>query len=322
MSLVSGVNGSLPASAAQCFKHVLINMINTLVSAGWIRKGEGNASSYTNEGQTAGPYGVLVTSAASWVNNGWIRIREPVGSRELVVRFTADNSFTIHYSRTSGFTSGGAAGTKPTATDEAMVASHSSLITNANMRPHCVAENAAHNGAYHFWAMGIVTGQVAPAWFLIFDPLDSGQCHPDNDDPIVIYVATTTPATEAGLRTLGSDAGATPFVGSHTWRRYGQAGGTWIGTRGWKFVVNNGTDAFPGGVPVNPFSGKDDVARMLWGRDATDGAPMVAGASRYVCWKGVSSRAWPDTYDLASADARAVLGDLVLRWPTGTTPTA
>jgi hypothetical protein len=235
-----------------------------------------------------------------------------------VVRFTADNSFAIHYSRAAGFTSGGSASAKPTATDEVTVWSPTGLTTNANMRPHCVAENAAYNGAYYFWAMGINTSGTAPAWIFIFDPLDLDRVHPENDDPIVMFA--NTGALVGSFNVLGSDTD--PFAGAHTWRRYGEIDGVWLGLRGIAQGINNGSNAFPGGIPVNPYSGKDDVCRMAWGRDGVDGAPMYAGNSRYTCWKGVSSRSWPDTYDLASADARAVLGDVVLRWPTGVTPTA
>jgi hypothetical protein len=316
MAFVGG-SGTLPADSASSVKHALYHLVTVLVTAGWTRVGEGSDGvGFANEGETAGPYDTRITGAASWGNNGWIRLRAPTGGREIVISFTnSAQYFRLHYSRAAGFSTGAAQTVAPTATDgKRWWDSYSNQY--ATLRPHAVAQNAPHNGVYYFWFASFNGAALNPEFFILFDPLDEDQSHPDNTvEPVVLY-ATNTPTQ--GLYAQGTVYPATTPNYAQGYRRAGESDEMWLGLMGMTYMLYNGSYGFPGGFPVNPYSGGDDLARVPWGRSSyPNGAQILCGLSRYTCFKGVSARAWPDTIGLAGADPRVYLHDLALPWPVG-----
>jgi len=303
----------------------------TLVQAGWtvIKSGDGTVGGYSSSGDIfsstpATGYG----SGTTGLNNGsaWYVLRAPGSvagaTRQLCVQRNATLSyaFSIDYSYSAGFVTGGAYATKPTASDSLAILPASCFLYSATTYRFSIgADNASPYGFYMF--MFPINGG-SPVCGLVMDPLTSGTYDSADVDPYIFYMPSAgtgavppSPFLTAGLTSEALLTGPTSLY------KKGLAGETFITTPGLSYSSDTAT-SIPSLMLVNPYSSKDETYPIMYARGSALAQPGFKGVGSMMKWIGQSGRSTGDTLSVASTGAKdyIVVGNIALPW-NGSTPT-
>lgn len=341
----------------------------TLIAAGWTLLASSNGVTL-NTGTPATDN--LTTAAAFNAASAWCRLREPsgAGGREFILMhgLAGGNTALIKYSRATGFNTTGAqnattcpttgvggdgqlivaAGnaSTPTFTDLTATTIGSGTIPDPTRVTQvcgstgyvqCVANNAAVNGVYGFWAFQYpVGGSPILAACLFQEPITPGSTPSGDNDPSARYYIEanggSTPSVIGNVSTTVSNT--TTYRGWSYWNAYGLGGATYVRNRGANVYFSwNNTTGTIGGISfptvaagsLSPYDGKVSMLPVLIGGAST---------ADIVLWKGFSSsiltfattQNFADTFNLSSADPRIAVqigpaGSCAIPWVTGIVPT-
>jgi hypothetical protein len=288
--------------------------------------GDGIAA-FENSGQTAGPnYDVLTVTptvwnaalANSWSNiKSWMRLRMVDTTLEfkIIRQQSSSGSYEDDYQvwiSPTGFTSGGASAIlAPTATDEEIVlgtapAGYSVFGSyNADSQIHIGIQDAKESGNFSSFYLAIVndtTNAITGIW--VFDALT--QTITGDTQPWVNFIVGATPVFTTVVG--GSYANA--------YRDYGGGSELFFDAKGY-YLFDGSNRLFPGKVDPSPEDSHSRSFPVIWGYPTNNN---YKGISITMQWKGVDSRDYPSTAELASANAKIYLDDLMLPWETGTVP--
>lgn len=297
----------------------------TLLAAGWTIQGSSDGTTWANNGQTAGPYDVLShsgTGAGGFGNaNAWMRIQDPAGLREILIRTVNLSNTYIWYSKAARFSSGGSATVKPVAADQRIIKGYATEGQAAGCDPyteyptmpqrlHCTAfDTPTPEGVYAFFVWtSAASGAGNGNYGLFCDGLYGGDC---GDDPCIFFSDYNN--------SLGG--GTTyPLNTNRMWVYSGEPDELW--TEAVAAVVRHGgsTPTFPGGCSADPFDGTDPMSTIpIYRYIPTYDRPGFMGKLRYLRWAGVA-RAYGNTMDLAT-DCRAYnQGTLLIPYEDGVSP--
>ena len=301
----------------------------TLVQAGWtvIKSGDGTVGGYSATGDVfsstpATGYG----SGSTGLNNAsaWYVLRAPGSvagaTRQICVQRTSAAIFSIDYSYSAGFVTGGAYNTKPTASDsQAILPSSAFINAGVTCRFSIGADNAAPYGFYMF--MFPINGG-SPSVALVMDPLTSGTYDSADVDPYIFYMpsAGTGAVPPSAFLTAGLTS-ETLLTGPTCYYKKGLTGETFITTPGLSYSSDTGT-SIPSLMLVNPYSSKDETYPIMYARGSAITQPGFKGVGSMMKWIGQSGRSTGDTLSVASTGAKdyIVVGNIALPW-NGSTPT-
>lgn len=306
-----------PATGAE----VMYDMKTRLVAAGWVVKSSSDGTTYNSTGDQISSPG----SGANGMNNSnaWFRIQDPATLREfLFQRGTTSLSWKSYYSALDKFTGGAPSATVlPTATDQQQIIGTGGAFntawfpTDATYRAHHGAEAAAISGVYAFYVILTLNGTgVVQKGSLIIEAGAAGSFPSADADPLIIIPATGS--TEFLYTSLYNVS--TSVV--RGWYKMNLAGETWVMMPA-KALVDSSYTLWPGGSGTNPYDSDDNGFPVVYGRPsgfATQIGHKMVG--HYYKWKSVNARNYPDTAGLATANAMVYINDLMVPWPTSTTP--
>jgi hypothetical protein len=324
--------------------HFLIDLKNTLVATGlWVVTGSGDGlSAVQNQGQTAGIGGsydvftaspAYVDTSATWTTGGansisnpyaWFQIKEVGGAR--VFQFQRHNSTSDNISlrfcpsgvATTGATSSVAPAPAPSNNFVNLignVATRGATTMAAGQLLHSVATTTV----YHFWhATTARAGGVCPFAFMTFSKLTNTFGAGFFYESLVDAVASNTEpwllsnagSFGAAFGTVGTASSNGPF-----WSTLGQIT---AGLVPWSFDYSGSAVAginYPGSsYPPMP---ADNVWRTQYCRART--ATAYLGRSEHFL-QNYLARDYPTTYNLASAEPKIAVGQLLLPWSTNVVP--
>lgn len=289
-------------------------------------------SAFENTGQTAGPnYDVLTGGVSSWNSgvdnewsntNAWIRLRMVGTTLEFLIQRAAytSSSYEDNYlgwvSPSGGFSSGGAASTRPTATDEQQffgtgTSTETFGAYNYNQHLHIAFNDEVNaQGFRSFYVILNYTSGKAISSAFFFDAIDEEKS--GDTMPWVIYAHNTS----AGALTYTKLGNATIRNGQGYYD-YGGAGETFANMSTAHYTDQSGNLIFPRGVGVQPEDSKTRSAPIVWGNANLD---CYKGVSSFMEWKGSATRVYPDTVDLTQPDARCYFDDVLVPWPQNVAP--
>lgn len=326
--------------------HMLIDLKNVLVASGlWVVTGSGDGlSAVQNQGQTAGvggsydvftaspPYldtaGTWYSGVANSFSNGyaWFQIKEVGSARVFQFQRNSNSGSNSEYIACrfcpTGVATTGATSTvapAPTPTNSFVHVLGSVLARNTALvgTGTGLQVTTSNPTTYHFWhASAPRAGGVCPfavmvlnkstntyQWGFFYESMLDTQA--GNTEPWLLSSATNYPSA---FGALGSGSGG-PFWGTT---------GTTGGLVPWSFDYTVSVVAslsFPGvGYPPMP---ADNVWRTQYCRART--ATAYLGRSEHFLQNHVA-RDYPTTYNLASAEPRIALGQLLLPWATDIVP--
>jgi len=300
----------------------------TLLAAGWTVQGSSDGTTWANAGQTAGPFDVLSSSGAGAGGfnnaNAWMRLQDPDGLREILIRMVNASNTYIWYSKAGRFSSGGSATVKPVASDQRIVKGYASEGQAAGadqyseyptmpVRMHCIAfDDPTPEGVYTFFLFATpASGSGAGSYGLYCDGL-YGDDRNSGDDPCIFF-------TDYGTATAG---GTNYFLNTNRmWVYSGEADELW--TEVGVAVVRQGGSGgtFPGGCSPDPFDGSDPIAVpvVYRYRGMTNERPGFMGKLRKLRFPGVA-RNYGNTLDLATNCYAYIAGVLLVPYEDGTPP--
>ena len=326
MSMVytyDGTNSSCnltPATAGEA----MFRLKQTLLQAGWTVISSGNATTYGNSD-------LITTSTLMATTNAWVVLRQHTnasGTRQICIQKGSTAScWNAWYSFSAGFTTGGSATVRPTATDEKVlinVTTTGALLfgTDGTYRMSIGAENTDSAAFYAVW---FPTGGGNPSGMFVLDYMVAATAVSDND-PYVFYTPYNTAAalpSNVGLWNSGNAASGigaenTAGQGCYGWYKKGLSGETWASMSPWG--LSNAAVVVPNLVGPNPYTNKDEAFPMFFGRRAALATPGFKGLGTLMKWNG-ANRSTGDTLSVASSSAkdRIVVGNINLPW-NGSTP--
>jgi len=273
-------------------------------------------------------------------NDAWLVVQDPAGEYEwLFQRNASDVSWEVAYSAVAGFT-GGAAATKPTATDEVQIIDGTLFIANNFYRWHLEGDDAPISGVYRWSAIATTNGTGLGRTWIGHEALAPGSFptlvgtraapitgEPDPSIQIAKYNLSEAHFHFGGSNDqLGNDT-SSPLRG---WWCYGGTNGQAAAYEEFQaaFHMSNSATAdqhYPAnttgndGVGVDPRDGSDPVIAFHVGRDVSHGLRTgPKGVIDGLRAKGVA-REYPDTIDIAG-DRFVYLGDLLFPFENGGTP--
>lgn len=321
------LKNQLPTTSALHF----FQLKTLLVTAGWTvqRSGDGlSAYSASADILTTGASG-----AGGLGNAGaWFTIRQPaaVTGAQRQLQFingsvSGTDFWTVRYSYSAGFVTGTSnATTAPTATDEVYIVGAAGAPSGAafggfasygtSTRSQYIANNAA---PYDFISLSHTTGASPLKQVFMMDGMVSGSYNVLDVDPYVFYF-------DAGAAYCFQDPfrnPASPNIFAN-WKK-GIAGATFSVTPALVYSDNT-TQVVPGLMGVDPYSSKDSVWPLLYGRSVAVGAPSgLKGQSTILKWAS-NARNTGDTLTVVSTkDYYCAMGTspfcVALPWD-GTTP--
>ena len=338
MAKFSKVNFT-PATGAEA----VFELKNVLTASGWTVVTSSDTDAITSGSD-------VITSAAYLTGtNSWFVIQEPtgVGGRQWCwQRISSNISWRVKVSPHDRFIGGSPGLTQvPSATDEGILGgggtdaspSGDSLFENdGTYKFHIVADDTpigpSGNQAYGFWAFSNLSGQSIDTSFTTFicqEPIAPG----------------TYPAL-VGSRTSPTSGDADPVFYSGDVRNAGHfqadsgymKGNSTDNLQTFKYFYDYGGagEAFVGADEVHanivtrvlsmtPTSNEDVALPLNFGRGT--GTPMTFRSSQ-IGWKGstrflrgvYTNRGNMDTLNLTGSDAYIYVRDLLIPWPSGTTP--
>jgi len=238
-----------------------------LVSVGWTVSLSGNGSS-------AGAADYISSSTDLAQSNSWMVLKKPDGEAEWCfskVSSSGTANWDILYSKEALFT-GGSTTDRATATDEQYIQGRATaLFMTGNTTWNAVADDAYPYG----WVLfGWDTGGTTNAGIVLYDPMATGTCYPDDPDPYIC--ATINQYENYRIPEIGD-------VVSNN-KPKGWTGATWGAIPGSKLADANGTN-FANGCGGNPYSGnlEDPIVPIPYFRN--DGQTGTTG------WKGFGTMA-------------------------------
>lgn len=211
MAFVGKVNTDMDGLG---FASVMFHLKGAMLENGWELMsagggaGSGNYTAPNNDGTPISDF--LTTVGSLNVSGAWFRIREPEHTapsearREFVfMRGSDNNRILIKYSRSSGFTTGGAEATCPTtgASGDGVVVSDSSsadstatgsgsatLFSNVTTSRYLQIvlndeNNYGSNGCFPFWVWCYRASTGAPDWAMVHENVTSGTTSSLDADP-------------------------------------------------------------------------------------------------------------------------------------------
>jgi hypothetical protein len=306
----------------------LWNLKEHLKAAGWEHQASGQGTSGTFS-VTPGNVNDVLTSGEKFTRTyGWIVLRDPGGSREIVLQkgSTSQNlhaaySFSAHYTGTgNGAISAIVA---PTATDSKTLEGTTEIPVNystfwptdGTYRQKIMADSSA---PYGFWHQTHTSGGAASSGgWLIMDPLKSGSYPAEDVDPYV-FLGSSTSQPSGRYDTHWAAENAAP-IGVFSFLKKGLSGEGFVQLVG---TYPYGSQSFlpaSGNLGANPHNTKDELLPLIYARHSSKTVP--------VGYKGVSSfflilmaaRSNNDTYSLLTTRDKIVMGHLVADWD-GTVP--
>jgi hypothetical protein len=271
-----------PASSAES----IYNLKQLLKTAGW-------TVPKSSDGTTFNSSGDQITTGASGAggmanSRAWFRIQDPGGGREFCFQRGSSGNTTwwIKYSKSAKFTGGAADATNmPTATDEKNLVGTATTGTTAfsgtegAMRYNSMADNAA---PYSWWSYAFSNGGSTTRHFMFMEGMQTGSFDPGDTDPVVLGIYTAGSAMVSTNPIIGWTAsdGTVGAVGNN----FAWINGTYAGCGGIYYVGSAGGVSkvlIPGGLPVNPYTSKDEVFPSHFARSVSVVAPTG--------WKGVGA---------------------------------
>ena len=312
----------------------LWNLKEFLKTVGWNHQASGQGTGsiiFTTTPSTPGNDTDVLTSGEKFTRTyGWIVLRDPGGTREIVLQkgssstaLHAAYSFSAHYTGTgNGAISATVA---PTATDSKSLEGTTEIPvgyaafwpTDGTYRQKIMADGAT---PYGFWHQTHTTGGVASnGGWLIMDPLKAGSYPVEDVDPYVFFVSNTGWASgrhdthwcieQTGHGVLG-------------YLKKGLSGEGWVqlvGTYPGSSVGNFLPGA--GALPSNPHNAKDEMLPLIYMRSSAKVNPTgLKGVSSFFQML-MATRSNNDTYSILTTRDKLVMGQLVADWD-GTLPDA
>lgn len=321
MAKFSDVN-NVPATGAES----VYRLKEVLKAAGWtvVESSDGTTFSAVN--------GDTITSGGAGAGGfnrtlAWMRLRDPGARREIVFQRIASNSFRVKFSELARFTAGATVTVTPSATDEFVRAGGGtdasptgatnwiSSGTDGNYRFHCIAQSTPTGNVYPWYFISATTGTGVLQSYNAFEPFRVGTYDAANVSPCVHMWATGSGGWL--MNDLRQNFGIT-----HGWFRYGLSGATlvtYIFGASHTFAGGGG-NFFPGLAGPNPYNGADDTLPLYFARQPAvfSSQQGMFGVAEYLRVKG-TNRTYPNTINLAT-DAYIYVGDLLMPWPNGVTP--
>jgi hypothetical protein len=271
--------------------------------------------------------GASLTSATQLNNNyAWVRLTMPGGGgREFTFqRSNSDDAqWRVKYTPSGGFVGGSPSVTQtPSATVEAIIAGggtdasptfgdiagYPQASGNLLQRFFIVADNAAPYGWLLYSTMvysGITYGMNQ--WFC--DPLYPGSYSPLDQDPYVISMGHATNVWQINWVVTSWRQEAY----SMQWGCMGSLASANYKSVYAPMIVNasesdGSTNVYvPGGCGTNPFTGRDDLFRIIWCRRSGAGAPAGYKGMSSMFHYNVCQRAYSDTITLNSTRDKMML---------------
>lgn len=325
---------------------LIISLVNALVARGWTVEGSGDGlAAFQNSGQTAGPYNVFtsgvgyVTGGTEWNVGGgansftnlraWIRIREPSPSvREFIFQRSNNsslNGYALYMAigvAYEGYLAGGAsANTVPTSAGATQFINHT-----------------VFNSTGGVWGTYNVNASISSPNTLIANVMISDVVRDNNVWPFYFTVYDSTaaehrmswmyeslaeaPAGDAHPFVLISDTFVltfgTPLIAPAMTLKGRNAKGTVVTT----LRVFNHASSY-GVFPVvtmnaNPLDSKVRALPLYVADVGADGNRYKGRMEHFRL--NMHNRNYPDTHNLAGADAKVYLGCMLADWETGVTP--
>lgn len=315
-------------------------LVEMLVNAGWTYRASGDGlAGYNATGKVFAGTGA---GALGWNNNrAWARLRDPGGTRELVIQHNAAGGIRFKYSALAKFTAGAPSATvTPSATDERVLWGSGSDATptlSAFLGTGTATGTVKYQGAafgsapYGFWMCSAITPAGAIQCGLMMDPVESV---PEDLDPYVWHIAT---ASAFGIN-LGSQGALanTSFVapggvnsgvfahmdGPATQFLAVMAAGYSLGWVQGGSVNNSWTWGFSAlGLGANLFNAKHDTLPIVYARSNVTGLPTlgIKGWSTLMRWTTVQRVNFVDTLN---SRAWVCVNMVWLPWDGVTAPSA
>ena len=326
-----GTNASTnlnPNNAAEMIWYIK----QTLVQAGWIVISSGDGTTGTVSGTNYSRTGDLFTTLSSVRSgsggfnnfNAWFVIKQPASTRnsqrQILFKYVGANSWLISYSYSVGFSAASvtAGNVLPTASDSVNILSSLAIfsISSANTyRLNISADNAA---PYGFWASWFPFGTAGTtcSGMIVMDPLLDGTYAANDADPYIFYIPNAnSPSTLSTAVANSSGVGAIPVEGTYgVLSYYKDTGGTFTAA-----LVNTpgmSLTGIPAGLGANPYSGKDEIFPILYGRrSGLSTQTGFKGMGTLMKWCGIQ-RNTGDTLSVVSLGSkdRIVMGQISLPW--------
>ena len=334
------------SGAADATGGLLYHLKRMLVQAGWTVRGSGDGDALFEDqdevgrGNAAtggagtgdgGIYDVITSDAGVWGGsavagemanwNAWFRVREPGSTREFIFqRDQTTQSFgqgevdvSIKFSPTGfqGVTETPSATLPPTAVDERILWGSFNPANGAPLGDsaaygraavvHVMVSDTAINGVYPWYTVRIEQGVSNVESVMIYEALTGGQAGD----------------TQPHVWITGADA----FIGNYNGnlRGYRDFGGPNQDERFYSLVGYKDSDnsqMAPAFTPVQDDGSARSFPIPVWDANTN----QFKGFCSTLRWKGSSTRLYPDTQDLASADAKLYVADILFPWETSTTP--
>lgn len=318
MTIATGANLT-PASSAE----YLFNLYQTLLAAGFIRKGSSDATSFDNTGVADN------WSTIAKVNHAgaWVRLTDPANGAEYTLQFNGTTGIRRKYSAAAKFTGGSPGATQtPSATDEGIATGGGTdaAPTYGTVFPGVVGHQQIYvdgtNAPYPFYSIGYPNAGGAPNHQIVSDAVDNKE---PGDSDALVHLDLSTNACVAV-----DGAGNTTALSDLT-----------FGPKGWLYLdvpaskgfvccpmvvmcAGNGGSPPAGLIPGNallalatsPRTGKDPTLPITYMRDNTETPPTgYKGTSRLFRWVCVV-RATPQGGTATVAGDREIAGQLACIW--------
>lgn len=341
MALQHNVN-VIPATGAAA----VYQLKSTLIAAGWTCVGSGDGTTYSAAGD------VIVSAAALAVTRAWFILRDPGGRREICFqRGTTNLLWRIKISEEARFTGGSPnATTVRSATDEHVIfgsgtdASPTGVAlfgTDGAYRFNCMAENAVYGSTnvYTWYCFATSTVSPYPTQMAMFQDALLPTVVSDSGSPIVTYVKFDV-MTKSGASLGTENTNVRPFFYRVL---HGQVGAANVAGVGMSLAYASSSGAFQllGGetgnrVTPTPWNASQEYGNWWFVGSVTAGANQgLRGQLATVGFPLTNLYLWPDTYNLATSQARVFVGGsrngipntgtgaaFLFPWPTSVVPVA
>jgi len=288
-----------------------------LKSAGWTIPLSSDGLSIYGGGDNISSGG----SGANGFNNNqaWIILRDPSNHSEICIqRGGSAVDYWIQYCPNSYFTDGYSATVAPTVTNgtnQNIIGTNSSgkvFIPSSSV--YYLHGGASDDDGYGFWMAYCEIGSGIPKMGFVMEPVEqTDSADTSTGKQNIFYINNSSGAFNLGT-----------FIYGYAWDPslpsygcVGYLGGSWSSITGCAYHDAYG-QTFPGYVPVNPYSGKDDRAPIIFAKPSAYGNRPYGykGKSKLMMWEGVIR----SNGDTKQGKTRIVLGDITLPWDGSTTP--
>lgn len=289
--------------------------------------------------------GDIITSSGSGAGglgntNAWFVLQEPNGQREFLwQRGASSGSWVILYSYSARFT-GGAAATRPSATDAVVVLGSTSNPATAAASSHF---STSFNSIFHFgandadgysffyggYAQSYITSNNNATACMFFDELQSGTYNDGYEtDPRIIYIAGGNSSNNYNVASVSSNTTSTDVSRVVGFLYKGTIYESFGTISGLGYVVNHGNASaagtgtgyacVPGFVGMDLFTKKDIVLPIFYARRGTDnvGAGGFKGVGKYLKYKA-TRRPYGTTISVVSHNDYIIMGDLAFPFSGG-----